>query len=283
MTNLLHPLDLATNLELNNEGLWSGHTQPAYGNMVGPFGGVTSAVMLNAVLKHQNRLGDPVSLTVNFAGPIEDGPFTIQAQALRTNRSTQHWFMTLFQHDGQIATTASAVFAIRRKTWHSTELNFPVRQPALDLARADTSKAPEWTRRYDMRTIKGLMIDGQQPSQEPDAITEFWIQDDPPRPLDFLSLTAICDSFVPRIFVRKMGRFPAGTISLTTHFHADTALLSSQVQIMYWGLRARLNLVLVTMINRLKFGVTSNNCWPPAIKWFTTKPKQIEGQQSAAR
>ena len=227
MTNLLHPLDLAINLELNNEGLWLGHTQPAYGNMVGPFGGVTSAVMLNAVLKHQNRLGDPVSLTVNFAGPIEDGPFTIQAQALRTNRSTQHWFMTLFQHDGQIATTASAVFAIRRETWHSTELDFPVRQPALELARADTSKAPEWTHRYDMRTIKGLMIDGQQLSQEPDAITEFWIQDDPPRPLDFLSLTAICDSFVPRIFVRKMGRFPAGTISLTTHFHTDTAFLSS--------------------------------------------------------
>jgi hypothetical protein len=25
-----------------------------------------------------------------------------------------------------------------------------------------------------------------------------------------------------------MGRFPAGTISLTTHFHADSALLSSQ-------------------------------------------------------
>ena len=178
MTNLLHPLDLATNLELNNDGLWLGHTQPAYGNMVGPFGGVTSAVMLNAVLKHQNRLGDPVSLTVNFAGPIEDGPFTIQAQALRTNRSTQHWFMTLFQHDGQIATTASAVFAIRRETWHSTEIDFPIRQPALELARADTSKAPEWTRRYDMRTIKGLMIDGEQLSQEPDAITEFWIQDD---------------------------------------------------------------------------------------------------------
>ena len=241
MTNLLHPLDLATNLELNNDGLWLGHTQPAYGSMVGPFGGVTSAVMLNAVLKHQNRLGDPVSLTVNFAGPIEDGPFTIQAQALRTNRSTQHWFMTLFQHDSQIATTASAVFAIRRETWHSTELDFPVRKPALELARADTSKAPEWTHRYDMRTIKGLMIDGQQLSQEPDAITEFWIH-----------------------------------ISMRTpHCSVHT------VQIMYWELRTRLNLVWVTMINRLKFGVTSNNCWPPAIKWFTTKPKQIEDQQSA--
>ena len=228
MNSRSHPLDLATRLEQNSDGLWCGHTQPDFGNMVGPFGGVTSAALLNAALLHADRLGDPVSLTVNFAGPVEDGPFTVAAQAVRTNRSTQHWSMTLFQHDGQIATTASAVFAIRRETWQSTELKFPVRHPALSLARADTSKAPEWTRRYDMRPIKGLMIDGQQPAQAPDAITEFWIQDDPPRPLDFLSLTAICDSFVPRIFVRRMGRFPAGTISLTTHFHADTALLNSQ-------------------------------------------------------
>ena len=228
MTTHLHPLDRASSLEQNSDGLWYGHTQPDYGNMVGPFGGVTSAVILNAALKHADRLGDPVSLTVNFAGPIEDGPFTIAAKAVRTNRSTQHWSMTLFQHDGQIATTASAVFAIRRETWQSTELTFPKRQPALSLPRANTSKAPEWTRRYDMRPIKGLMIDGQQPTQEPDAITEFWIQDDPPRPLDFVSLTAICDSFVPRIFVRRMGRFPAGTISLTTHFHVDTASLNSQ-------------------------------------------------------
>jgi len=228
MTQQRHPLDLATSLEQNSDGIWCGNTQPDYGNMVGPFGGITSAVLLNAALLNADRLGDPVSLTVNFAGPIEDGPFTISAQAVRTNRSTQHWSMTLFQHDGQIATTASAVFAIRRETWQSTELDFPVRQPALSLARADTSNAPEWTRRYDMRPVKGLMIDGQQATQEPDAITEFWIQDDPPRPLDFLSLTAICDSFVPRIFVRRMGRFPAGTISLTTYFHADTALLNLQ-------------------------------------------------------
>ena len=76
------------------------------------------------------------------------------------------------------------MFAVRRETWQSTELSFPEKKPALTLARADTSKAPEWTRRYDMRPIKGLMIDGQQPEYEPDAVTEFWIQDDPPRPLD---------------------------------------------------------------------------------------------------
>ena len=259
MQNSIHPLDLALGLQLNSDGLYLGHTQPDYSNMVGPFGGITSAVMLNAVLKHPNRLGDPVSLTVNFAGPIEDGPFTIEAKALRTNRSTQHWSMTLFQHDGQIATTASAVFAIRRETWHSTELNFPVRQPALDLARADTSKAPEWTRRYDMRTIKGLMIDGQQPSQEPDAITEFWIQDDPPRPLDFLSLSAICDSLFHVFSFAKWVDFRQAPFLLPRISMRIQLCSVHRVQIMYWELRARLNLVLVTMINRLKFGVTSNN------------------------
>jgi hypothetical protein len=228
MSTFTHPFDQAIDLTLQSEGHWQGHTHPAYGNMVGPFGGITSAVLLNAILKDPARIGDPISLTVNFAGPIEDGPFTIEAKPVRTNRSTQHWSLNLIQHNGEVATTASAVFAIRRTSWESTELNFPERTPALELARADTSKAPEWTRRYDMRPLKGLMLDGLLPSQEPDAVTEFWVQDDPPRPLDFLSLTAICDSFVPRIFVRRHGRFPAGTISLTTHFHADAELLRTQ-------------------------------------------------------
>jgi hypothetical protein len=41
-------------------------------------------------------------------------------------------------------------------------------------------------------------------------------------------LASICDSFVPRIFVRRQGRFPAGTISLTTHFHANSEILLAQ-------------------------------------------------------
>ena len=228
MSITVHPFDHAVKLRHQTDGIWQGHTDPAYGNMVGPFGGVTSAVLLNAILKDKARIGDPISLTVNFAGPIEDGPFTIEAKAVRTNRSTQHWSLNLFQHNGELATTASAVFAIRRQSWESTELAFPKRTPALELTRADTSRAPEWTRRYDIRPHKGLIIDGQLPKHEPDAETEFWVQDDPPRPLDFLSLASICDSFVPRIFVRRQGRFPAGTISLTTHFHANSEILLAQ-------------------------------------------------------
>lgn len=41
----------------------------------------------------------------------------------------------------------------------------------------------------------------------------------PPRPLDFLSLAALCDVFLPRIFVRRPKFVPIGTVSMTTYFH----------------------------------------------------------------
>lgn len=68
-----HPFDAAVGLTPLTAGLSTGETNPAYNNMVGPFGGVTAATLLESVLKHPERLGDPLSLTVNFAGPITEG------------------------------------------------------------------------------------------------------------------------------------------------------------------------------------------------------------------
>jgi hypothetical protein len=54
-----------------------------------------------------------------------------------------------------------------------------------------------------------------------------WLRDHPPRPLDALALASLADAFFPRVFLRR-GRFvPAGTVSLTTYFHADAAALAA--------------------------------------------------------
>ena len=58
-----HPFDEAVALQAQADGSWLGHTSPAYANMVGPFGGITTAQALTAVLRHPGRLGDPVALT----------------------------------------------------------------------------------------------------------------------------------------------------------------------------------------------------------------------------
>jgi acyl-CoA thioesterase len=195
--------------------------------MVGPFGGVTAAAMLHAVTSHREHAGDPVALTVNFAAPVADGEFLIHAHAARKNRSTQHWSMELAQ-EGTIVATGTAVLALRRDTWSAPEAAMPRGLPPPDsLPRAPLEFRPPWVHRYDMRFVRGGLPAFDE-REQPDSGSCLWIRDEPPRPLDFLSLTAISDNFFPRIYVRRHKRSPVGTVSMTTYFHADAGLLARQ-------------------------------------------------------
>jgi len=154
---MTHAFDTAVRLDLGGDGVFTGATCPAYANMVGPFGGTTGAAMLQAALLHPQRQGDPVALTVNFAGPVADGAFRIEARPVRTNRSTQHWSLQMTQGES-VVTTASAVFATRRETWSAHEAPVPAGlPPAASLPRASVHGRPGWVQAYDMRFIDGPM------------------------------------------------------------------------------------------------------------------------------
>ena len=223
-----HPFDTAIRLAPRGEHTFAGATSPVYANMVGPFGGITGAVLLNAVLVHPARQGDPVALTVNFAGPVADGEFAIDVRPVRTNRSTQHWAVSLSQQ-GEVAATATAVLAVRRPTWSAAEAVAPADVPAAaTLARAATEGRPAWVQRFDMRYVAGDLPERFDGEEQPHASTRVWLRDDPPRPLDFASLASLCDSFFPRVFLRRRMWIAIGTVSMTTFFHADAAMLAAQ-------------------------------------------------------
>lgn len=223
-------MDLATRLIPTAPNRFQGTTHPAYGNMVGPFGGIIAATVLNAPLSHAERLGDPLALTVNYAGPIADGGFEIEAVPSRTNRSTQHWTMALSQDD-TVAITASAVFAKRRETWTATEAGFPDVPAPETLQRTPPGDRNAWTHRYDMRFIRGGMPTPGTPAEAPgpreDSLSWVWIRDVPARPLDFRALASICDAFFPRVYVRRQQFVPASTVSMTVYFHVDAAQLDA--------------------------------------------------------
>ena len=225
---MTHPFDQAIRLLPVAEGSYQAETSPAYANMVGPFGGVTCAVMLNAVLQHPAKLGLPVALTVNFAAPIADGAYTVTARAVRTNRSTQHWLIEASQDSGVVA-LATAVFALRRPTWSAAEALAPQGLPAPEsLARMPSEKRPPWVKAYDMRFTEGDVFSGFDGQAQADSRSCQWLRDDPPRPLDFAALASISDSFFPRVFLRRRRVAPIGTVSITTYFHADEAALAAQ-------------------------------------------------------
>jgi acyl-CoA thioesterase len=234
----MHIFDAAIALAADEEGHYTGNTHPAYGNMVGPFGGVIGATLLNAIMQHPQRLGDPLSLTVHFAAPIADGGFAVEARAVRTNRTTQHWYVELVQ-DGQVAAFATAVTAIRRDTWQALDAVFPQLAPAATIAPMPAIPRAAWTACYEMRFIDG--VPGAPDSASDSSESRVWIRDLPARPLDFLSLSAICDAFFPRIFVRRPKWVPIGTVALTTCFHADAAQLAGQGSGPVLGLARALN------------------------------------------
>jgi acyl-CoA thioesterase len=210
---------------------WTGRTHPAYANMVGPFGGITAAQALGAVLAHPQCIGEPVSFTANFAAALQDGEFRAEARPVQTNRSTQHWLVTLSQSGpggvDSVVFTATAVTAVRRPTWSAADATMPAvpapaAVPRMPLALARVA----WLRRYDMRPCAGAMPT-EWNGAEADSVSRLWMRDDPPRPLDFCSLTALADVFYPRVWRRRALMTPVGTVSMTVYFHAGAAELAA--------------------------------------------------------
>lgn len=219
-----HVFDQAIALQPQGDGVWQGHTSPAYANMVGPFGGVTGAQALNAVLMHPQRLGDPVSLTVNFCAAVADGAFEVRARPARTNRSTQHWVIEMLQ-EGQTVLTATAFTATRRETWGVDEEPMPQVAPPDQVPLPDFSPPVEFARRYEIRSMTGS-LPGVWDGSGASSLTQLWLRDNPPRPLDFASLAAMSDIFFPRVFIRRAKHVPAGTVSMTAYFHASAEQLA---------------------------------------------------------
>ncbi len=219
-----HPFDAAVALEPQADGRFIGHTSPAYANMVGPFGGITAAQALSGVLRHPERLGEPVSLTVNFAAALADGPFELRVQPVRTNRSTQHWTIKMRQN-GQAVLTGTAFTALRRDTWGATEHLMPPLPPPHEVALPPAPPRVEWIRRYEMRVIEGGFPKAWDGADHGSSLTRLWVRDQPPRPLDRASLAALADVFFPGVWARRAKPVPIGTVSMTVYFHADAARL----------------------------------------------------------
>ena len=86
-----------------------------------------------------------MALTVNFCAALADGPFEVTARPARTNRSTQHWVVELFQ-GGATVMTATAFTALRRETWRATEHALPVVPAPADVPRPGR-RVGEWAGR----------------------------------------------------------------------------------------------------------------------------------------
>jgi hypothetical protein len=92
-------------------------------------------------------------------------------------------------------------------------------------------KSVVWLTRYDMRGVAGGLpqvwdrSESALPLHEA-SLSQLWVRDRAGRALDFAALAASADIFFPRVWVRRAHWTPAGTVSMTVYFHADSAQLA---------------------------------------------------------
>lgn len=229
-----HPFDDAVRLAPAAGGTphtFVGHTSAAYWNMVGPYGGITAAVLVQAITDHPARLGDIALLTVNYASGVAAGAFDVTATPVRTNRSTQHWVLSLSQRSASgepeavVVITATAMTALRRATWQTNDLPMPAVAAPAAWPATDMQGAMAWLDRYDMRFVCG-QVPAVWTGEGRDSLSRLWVRDAQPRALDFASLAALADVFYPRVWLRRATRVPAGTVSMTIYFHASAEQLA---------------------------------------------------------
>jgi hypothetical protein len=229
-----HPFDRSLALKSVAPGREAGQTSPDYWNMIGPFGGWTAATVLQAVMKHPQRLGVPLSITVNYAAALSKGEFEVQLHPARTNRSTQHWTAAIVQKDEQgepsIVVTATIITAVRRETWSMSDLPMPVVPAPLSVAPVDQGRALAWLERYELRPIAGGLPKAWDGKLQDHSLSQLWLRDVPHRLLDYCSVLALSDVFFPRVWLRRAQLVPAGTVSLTTYFHAGEAEFAGSPQ-----------------------------------------------------
>lgn len=214
----LHRFDDATTLTELDEGVYQGRTTTPYANMAGPFGGITSACLMRAVLSDPRVMGTPVSMTVNLCGAVANGVFDITTTVKRQGKYIQHWSVELKQ-DGAVRSTASLIFAHRNQGFDHQPEKMPSVPPPDQIAPFDGHRPLPWLKAYEFRFVTGAP-DFSGPSDTallPSKSIQY-IADDPPRPLDYLSLTAMADSYLLRIFKIRPKFLPMGTVSITTHF-----------------------------------------------------------------
>ena len=125
-----------------------------------------------------------------------------------------------------VTTTATAVTAARRETWSVSDTPMPEVPAPESLERMHPPKGVAWIERYEMRPVTGV-IPHTWDGRGDNSLSQLWMRDDPPRPLDFPALAALSDIFFPRVWLRRASRVPAGTVSITTYFHVGQAELAA--------------------------------------------------------
>jgi len=224
----MHPFDASLALDRaaqerhDDAAVFTARTSMLYRNAIGPFGGWTAALLLKGVLALPQARGEPLSLDAVFMGPIDDGELELRVSCLRQNRSVGFWRSEIWQQ-GRMCAHAQIALSSARTGSLLAEAQAPAMPDPETVPVYVNPRTPvPWIEQYVFRPVRGFLFAG---ADSMDALT--WIRDALPRPLDAISLTALCDTPFPSPWIRMRSQVPVSTVSFSVYYRANAAALAA--------------------------------------------------------
>lgn len=160
--------------------------------------------------------GVPLSLDALFMGPMDDDLLEVRVYPVRQNRSVGFWRSEVWQK-GRICAQAQVALSMERNSVVLQDALFPQVPAPEDVPLYVNPRTPvAWVDQYVFRAVSGMLF-----SQAESMDARLWIRDAEPRPLDALSLAAMCDTPFPSPWIRLAGQVPVSTVSYSVYFRAN--------------------------------------------------------------
>jgi acyl-CoA thioesterase len=186
-----------------------------YRNAIGPFGGWIAALLLKGVLSIPEAKGVPLALDATFMGAIEDGLLEVRIYLVRQNRSVGFWRSEVWQQ-GRICAQAQVTLTLARHSVVLQDAQCPRVPPPAEVAVYRNPRVPvAWVDQYVFKAVSGLLF-----TQADSMDSRMWLRDAAPRPLDALSLTALCDTPFPSPWIRLPEQVPVSTVTYSVYYRA---------------------------------------------------------------
>ena len=193
-------------------------TSDRYRNAIGPFGGWIAALLLKSVLRSPAVRGEPLALDALFMGAMDESELEVRVYALRQNRSVGFWRSEVWQ-GARICAHAQVTLSSVRECVALQDARFPQVPAPAAVAVYDNPRTPvPWIDQYVFKPVSGLLFSG---ADSMDA--RLWLRDAEPRPLDAVSLAAICDTPFPSPWIRLSAQVPVSTVTYSVYFRATDA------------------------------------------------------------
>lgn len=203
-------------------GLFQCKASEHYEANTGMFGGLTAALLLNAVTQDGRASGSPSALTVNYVKRIAPGSdLQIRTYLVGGGRSITHWRSEItIQGSHDVMAFASVILANRRESNQHAEWVMPsVPAPVPDFP---FSPPGSFGQQMQISPVTGF-----PPFRQPDTKSISWVKERSGRAIDAVQLTYLSDVYPPRIWYTGSEPRPSATLTLSVYFHATPQQLDS--------------------------------------------------------